>query len=182
MKKITLCTLSLTVLGGIASLSGCSRASQAPDVAETIRKSMDSPNLKDVSVSQDREKGVVTLTGHVATEDDKAQAEAIARPIAAGQVLADQIQVLPAGQEHAAKTIDSDIDKGIENNLDAALIQNHLKERVKGSVSNSVVTLTGEVNSEARRMDAQRIAAAVPNVTQVVNEVQVKNQRASSQP
>jgi len=43
------------------------------------------------------------------------------------------------------------------------------------------VTLTGEVNSQSRRMDVQQLAASIPNVRQVVNELQVKNQRASSQ-
>jgi hypothetical protein len=47
-------------------------------------------------------------------------------------------------------------------------------------VSNSVVTLTGHVNSEAKRAEAQRIATRVPNVKQVVNEIQVKGQKATS--
>jgi len=45
------------------------------------------------------------------------------------------------------------------------------------------VTLTGEVNSQARRGQVEKLAAAVPDVQQVVNELQVKNQKAtSSQP
>ena len=47
-------------------------------------------------------------------------------------------------------------------------------------MKNGVVTLTGEVRSEARRSSAQSIASAVPNVTQVVNELQVKDQKATS--
>ena len=42
------------------------------------------------------------------------------------------------------------------------------------------MTLTGEVNAQALRGDAQTVAAAVPNVKQVVNNLQVKNQKASS--
>jgi osmotically-inducible protein OsmY len=47
-------------------------------------------------------------------------------------------------------------------------------------VKNGVVTLTGEVNSEDKRARAEKVATEVPNVTQVVNDLQVKNQKASS--
>jgi len=47
-------------------------------------------------------------------------------------------------------------------------------------VKSGVVTLTGEVNSEALRSSAEQVAAGVPNVQQVVNDLQVTNQKASS--
>lgn len=40
--------------------------------------------------------------------------------------------------------------------------------------------LAGDVNSEAMRSSAEKVAAEVPNVRQVVNDLQVKNQKASS--
>ena len=53
--------------------------------------------------AKDRDKGVVTLGGHVATDSGKSQAESIARSIAGSQVVANQIAVLP-GVESDAKT------------------------------------------------------------------------------
>jgi osmotically-inducible protein OsmY len=76
--------------------------------------------------------------------------------------------------------VNSDLDKGIEKNLDAALIQNKLHESVKYEVKSGVVTLTGEVNSQAKRALAEKVATGVPNVQQVVNDLQVKNQKATS--
>ena len=76
--------------------------------------------------------------------------------------------------------MNSALDQGIEKNLDAALIQNKLHKSVKYEVKNGVVTLTGEVNSEDKRTHAEKVATGVPNVTQVVNNLQVKNQKASS--
>jgi osmotically-inducible protein OsmY len=76
--------------------------------------------------------------------------------------------------------VNSDLDKGMEKNLDAALIQHKLHQRVKYDVRNGVVTLTGEVNSQSQRAQAERVASSVPNVKQVVNELQVKNQKASA--
>jgi hyperosmotically inducible protein len=162
-------------------LTGCSETStKSPDVADGIRKSLDQARLTDVSVNQDRDKGVVTLGGHVAVEADKAQAESIARSMAAGQVVANEIAVHPPGLERDAKAVISDLDKGIEQNLDAALIQNGLHDGVKYSVNTGVVTLTGEVNSQTTRTRAEKVASSVPNVKQVVNELDVKNQKATS--
>jgi osmotically-inducible protein OsmY len=180
MKTIYLYLALLAVLA-VGILAGCTRTSaKSPDVADSIRKSLDQSGLKDVSVSQDRDKGVVTLNGKVSTDADKSQAESIARSIAAGQVVADQIAVLPPGNEANAKTVNSDLDKGIEKNLDAALIQNGLQKGVRYEAKNGVVTLTGDVNSEAARAQVQKVASTVPNVQQVVNELQIKDQKASS--
>jgi osmotically-inducible protein OsmY len=180
VKTLKLC-LGLIALIVVVILVGCSGTSkQSPDVSDSIRKSLDQTGLKDVSVSQDRDKGVVTLGGHVAADADKSQAESIAKSIATGQVVANQIAVMPPGGESEAKAVNSDLDKAIKKNLDAALIQNKLHKSVKYDVTNGVVTLTGEVNSQSKRAQAEQIASAVPNVKQVVNDLQIKNQKASS--
>jgi len=164
----------------IGALAGCSSTTKSPDVAGPIRKSLDDAGYKDVSVSQDRDKGVVTLSGHVLGDNDKARAEQLARSIAVGEVVADEILVLPPGGENVAKAVNSDIDKAIEKLFDAALIQNHLHDIVKYSSKNGVLTLNGDVTSQQMREQVQALAAAVPNVQQVVNEMQVKNQKATA--
>jgi len=182
MKTLKLCLTLLTLLA-VGSLVGCSGTSRkSGDVADSIRTALDQAGLKDVSVTQDRDKGVVTLSGNVATEGAKAQAESIAKSIATGEVVADQIAVIPPGVESETKTINSDLDKAIEKNLDAALIQNKLRNGVEYEVKSGVVTLTGEVNSEAKRARVEQVTSTVPNVQQVVNELQVKHQKATSTP
>jgi osmotically-inducible protein OsmY len=180
MKLLNPCLTSLAMVL-VGTFAGCSTApTKAPDVSAGIRQSLDSANLKDVSVSQDRDKGVVTLGGHVPADADKAQAESIAKSMAGPQVVANEIAVIPPGLESDAKKINSDLDKAIEKNLDAALIQQGLQKGVKYDVKNGVVTLSGEVRSQAERSRTQTVASTVPNVQQVVNELQVKNQKASS--
>jgi hyperosmotically inducible protein len=151
-----------------------------PTVAASIRTALDQAGFKKVSVEEDRGKGVVTLGGNVGADADKAQAEALAKSLAGSEVVADQIAVLPLGAESDARTMNSDLDNGIEQNLDAALIQSKLRKGVKYAVKSGVVTLTGEVDSPSKRRAVQKVAASVPNVQQVVNELQVKNQKASS--
>jgi len=58
-------------------------------------------------------------------------------------------------------------------------IQNKMHDHVKYEVKSGVVTLTGEVNSQYKRDPAEKVATRVPNVKQVVNDLQVKNQKAS---
>jgi osmotically-inducible protein OsmY len=172
--------LSLLALVVVGTLAGCvTTSTKTADVSDSIRTSLDQANLKDVSVNQDRDKGVVTLGGHVAATGDKAQAESIARSLAGAQVVSNQIAVIPPGAESEAKKVNSDLDKGIESNLDAALIQQKLHESVKYAVKNHVVTLTGDVDSPSKRARAQEVASAIVNVQQVVNELQVKKQKAT---
>jgi hyperosmotically inducible periplasmic protein len=166
------------IAGGLVACS--STSNKSPDVSDNIQKSLNQQNLKNVSVHDDRDKGVVTLTGNVASDNDKAQAESIAKSMSAGQVVADEIAVVPPNDSHDAKTVRSDVDKGIDQNVDAALIQNGLNNGVKHSVKNGVVTLEGKVNSQSARKHAQDVASAVPNVQQVINEIQVKNQKATA--
>jgi hyperosmotically inducible protein len=179
MKPLTL-FFSLFALLAAGILVGCSSTAASPDVSDSIRKSLDQAGFKNVSVNQDRDKGIVTLGGQVASENDKSQAESLAKALAGAQVLADQIAVVPVGVEKDARAVNSDLDKGIEKNLDAALIQNKMHDNVRYEVKSAVVTLTGEVNSQYKRDNAGTVATSVPNVKQVVNDVQVKNQKASS--
>jgi len=175
--KLSAAAIALLVVGSVA---GCSKTVASPDVSDSVRKSLDQAGFKDVSVSQDRDKGVVTLSGKVANDGDKAQAESIAKNLAGSQVVADQIVILPPGLEKEAKAVNSDLDDGIEKNLDAALIENRMHDNVKYEVKSGVVTLTGDVNSQSRRDRAQTVATHVPNVQQVVNNLQIKDQKASS--
>jgi hyperosmotically inducible periplasmic protein len=180
MRKIGL-SLATLALFAAATLVGCSGTSaKSPDVSDGIRKSLDQAGLKDVSVSQDRVKGVVTLDGQVANQHDKMEAKALAEFQAGAQVVADQILIIPPGLEREAKAVNSDLNEGIEKNLDAALIHSKLHRSVQFEVNGGVVTLTGEVNSEIQRDRAEHIAMKVPNVQQVVNNLQIKDQKATS--
>jgi len=176
--KFALCGVTLCLIAG--GLVGCSSTPKAPDVAANIRQSIDRAGIKNVSVDQDQTKGVITLNGRVPVIADKSRADQIAQSLAQGQVVANQIEVAPQGMESVTRTVDEKLDKAIGSNLDAALIQNGWDKAIRHSEKNGVVTLTGDVNSQQLRGDIERMAAAIPNVQQVVNTLQIKDQRASS--
>lgn len=170
-KSIALLTALLLALA-----VGCSqnRANQ-PSVKENVERSLDSANLKDVNVDEDRDKGVLTLKGEVKTEEQKAQAEDIAKASAGNMIVANEISVRPEGMENEARRIENKTDDGIKSNLEAAFTANKLDNQdIDIDVNNGVVTLKGDVDTAAMRSKAEKLAAKIPNVTQVVNELEVK--------
>ena len=165
----------------LAIASACiSRPPGTPDVTTTIRRELDRAGLNDVSVDQDRDKNVVTLTGKVPTDKDKMQAESIARSIAGTQVVANEIAVRSAGEEGPAKKLRSDLDQAIDSNLEARLVQMNLNHEVRYDVRNGVVTLKEDAPSQSKRTSVEKVASDVPNVKQVVNKLEVKNQKTTS--
>jgi hyperosmotically inducible protein len=155
---------------------GCSQEhANTPDVSAQIKDGLKANNLANVNVKEDRDKGVITLTGDVKTDQEKAQAEDIAKQNAGGLVIANEVGVRPEGAEGEAKKIDNNLDKGIEDNYRAALTAKGFdKEHIKFDSKNGVITLKGNVDTPAQRAEAEKIAAKVPNVAQVVNTLEVK--------
>jgi hyperosmotically inducible periplasmic protein len=175
-KWVVLVTLLLLIAG-----VGCSR-NQSLDVKDSVKKSLEQGGLNDVKVDQDRDSGVVTLGGQVKSDDEKAHAETIAKTVAGNQVVSNQIAVRPVGFESEAKEIASDLDAGIENNFHAALISNRMDKDINCEAKNGVLTLTGEVNTQDNRDQLEKLAASILNVKQVVNQTQVKRQKATTTP
>lgn len=159
---------------------GCASPTQSADVEADVRAALDRGGLEQVSVDQDREKGVVTLAGKVPTDAAKAQAASIAQAISPGQVVANQITVTPIGMESEATEAAGALDDAIESNMKAALVGKRFAEDVSYDVQARVVRLTGTVTSQAERDDIAKLAADIPNVLQVVNEVEVTNQKATT--
>lgn len=91
------------------------------------------------------------------TDDDKMRAESIARSIAGTEVVSNEIGVRPK-DDSTAKKVDSDLDSGIDKNLEAMLVQHRLNRDVKYDVTNGVVTLKGDVPSQALRFASFALA------------------------
>jgi osmotically-inducible protein OsmY len=159
----------------LALTIACSNQNKAPDVSQNVRHALDQAGFNNVGVSQDREKNVVTLGGNVNSDDDKSRAESVAKSAAGPVVVADEIGVRPSGEEGTAKKVDTERDSGIDKNLEAMLVQHKLNKDVKYDVSNGVVALKGDVPSQAERSSAEKVAKHIPNVKQVVNELEVKH-------
>ncbi len=159
------------VLGALGV--GCNTQNN-PSVKDNVKKALEQADLKDVTVAEDRDKNLITLGGTVHSEDAKQRAGDVAKSAGAGRVVANEVSVRPVDQEGAAKQIASNVDSGIESNYKAALIANGLdKQHIRFDSKNAVLTLKGSVKSADLKQQAQQVAQSVPNVHQVINELQV---------
>ncbi|HEY4933894.1 MAG TPA: BON domain-containing protein [Terriglobales bacterium] len=161
---------------------GCNRNAQHPDVKTAVDTAMTRNDLGVVKVSQDRDKGVLTLTGDVETPDQKTQAESVAAQAAPGYTISNEIGVRPIGAESQAKAVDSNLDDAIEKNYKASLKahQNLDDQSISYNAKNGTLVLKGSVKTSAQRNEAQKLAKAVPNVKDVVNEIEVKPDKDST--
>jgi hyperosmotically inducible protein len=169
-------TLSLLVL------AACNRNADHPDVKDAVNSAMTQHGLGVVKVSQDRDKGVLTLTGDVESTDQKAQAEQVAKQAAPDYVVANELAIRPIGAESQAKAIDSNLDDGIEDNYKAAIKANKTldAQSISYKAKNGTLVLTGSVKTAAQKSQAMKLAKGIPNVKEVVNELEVKSSKNSS--
>ena len=142
---------------------------------DSVKKALEQAELTDVSVAEDRDKNTVTLTGTVHSDDARAKASDVAKAAAGNRTVVNEVSVQPVGAESDAKSIASNLDDAIEKNYKAALISNGLeKQHINFKAKNGVLILKGSVKTVAQRQEAQSAAARVPNVQQVLNQINVK--------
>ncbi len=72
---------SAAVLAGAMIVAGCNKPAH-PDEKSAVNDALKNNSLSAVSVSQDRDKGVMTLTGNLDSQDLKNQAENAAKQAA----------------------------------------------------------------------------------------------------
>jgi hyperosmotically inducible protein len=163
-------------------IAGCHNQTAHPDEKSAVENSLKGNNLGDVSVSQDRDKGIITLTGNVNTDDMKAQAENLAKQAAPDYAVADEIGVRPAGDGGQAKAVDSKLDSAIEDNFKAAIKAHKAldDQSIHASAKNGTLVLKGTVKTAAQKKEAESLAKKVPNVQEVVNELEVKPDKHST--
>jgi len=170
MKRIAKIVLLVSAL----LMTACSQRDSV-SYKNDIKKALEQAELKDVTVSEDQDKNTITLGGTLHSGDAKAKAGEIARAAATTRIIANEISVQPVGAESQAKAVASNLDEGIEKNYRAALISSGLdKQHVTFDAKNSLLTLTGSVHNTTNRQRAEKLASGLPNVQQVLNQIQVR--------
>lgn len=155
---------------------GCSQnKANTPDVKEGVSQALDNAGFKNISVDVNNEKQLVTLQGDVKTAEEKDRVEQVAKGVASGYVISNAVGIRPEGMESTAGKIDDNVDSAIEKDFKAVLLANRMdNQHIRYNAKSGVLTLKGRVNDSAQREKAEKLAANVPNVQQVVNELDVK--------
>jgi hyperosmotically inducible periplasmic protein len=172
---------SAAVLAGALAIAGCHNQPAHADEKSAVTTSLNNNNLNSVSVSQDRDKGVMTLTGDVASDDQKSQAENLAKQAAPDYTIADEIGVRPVGDKSQAGAVDSNLDSGIEDNFKAEIKANKSldDQSIHAKAENGTLVLTGSVKTSHQKREVESLAKKVPHVQQVVNELEVNPDKHS---
>lgn len=172
---------SATILAGVLALAGCHTHADHPDEKSAVTTSLNNNSLSAVSVSQDRDKGVMTLTGNVDSADKKTQAENLAKQAAPDYTIANEIGVRPPDESNAG-AVSSNLDTGIEHDFKAAIKEhkNLDDQSIDYSAKNGTLVLKGSVKTAAQKHEAEQLAKQVPNVQSVVNEIKVDPKKHST--
>ncbi|MFZ0705230.1 MAG: BON domain-containing protein [Candidatus Korobacteraceae bacterium] len=180
--KFKAMALVAAAFAAVLILGACNNNPQHPDVKDAVDTAMTRHDLGVVKVSQDRDKGVLTLSGDVETPDKKSEAESVAKDAAPGYTIANEIGVRPVGDESQAKAVDSSLDDGIENNYKAA-IKEHKDlddQSIHYDAQNGTLVLKGSVKTVAQKREAALLAKNTPNVKDVIDEIEVKPDKHST--
>jgi osmotically-inducible protein OsmY len=113
--------------------------------------------------------GVVTLAGHVASLAEKYAAERAARRVKGVKAVAQELEVRLASDK---KTSDDEIAARAVRMLNWDVLIPH--DRIEVVVEHGTVTLTGEVEWNYQRLEAEEDVMRLGGVTAVINEITVK--------
>lgn len=167
------------LLGGALMVGGCNKS--YPDEKPAVNQALTASDFGTVGVTQDRDKGVMTLRGNVGNPLDKTRAEKIAQRAAPDYRIANELGVRPEDMPQAAG-VDSKLDSAIEDQFKAQ-IKSHRNlddQSISGSAKNGTLVIKGSVKTPQQRAEAESLAKQVPNVQQVVNELKVKSNKNST--
>jgi hyperosmotically inducible periplasmic protein len=158
-----------------ALAAGWAYAADAPDAWLTMKTKialMTTENLSTSDLNVDTVQGVVTLHGKVATEGEKAKAEATARRIDGVKDVKNLLQVVPDAAKKAVERTDDQVKDAVVAAFKANKRVNDSGIKVQ-SVNKGVVLLAGKTESLQSHLEAVQVANAVPGVKRVGTEVTV---------
>ena len=174
---------SMRLIAAMAALTlalsvGCSQQrANNPSMKGNVETSLQQAGFNKINVDEDRDKGVITIKGEVSTQADKERAEQIARQSSGNNVVANEILVTGLNEEKA-ENVAAKGDDAIEARFKEWVAKNEMENQyIHANAKNGVLTLTGDVDTPAQRLKAEKDAAKIQGVTQVVNKLEVKHKK-----
>lgn len=134
---------------------------------------VDDKAIKSTDISVETEKGVVTLSGFVATQAQAEQAVKVAGQVEGVKSVSDKLHVKDEATQSVKSYAD---DTATTSELKAKLLADDIvpSRNVKVETTDGVVQLSGEVKTQAQSDRAESIAKAIDGVKSVKNDLAVK--------
>jgi len=130
--------------------------------------------LSSARIDVESRDGEVQLSGFVNEPEVRALAEKRVQEIAGVKAIRNDIQVQPKPEN---RTLEDVVDDGVlVTRINAALVANPATKAhaINAESVNNVIQLSGFVSTEAERAEAGKVAAGVPGVREVRNDLQVE--------
>ncbi|RPJ77225.1 MAG: BON domain-containing protein [Acidobacteria bacterium] len=178
VRLIAVAALSLGI--GLGAAACDHRSTATNDTGDRVEKALEQANLRDVNVDFDKDANVVHLKGKVNSADQKQQAERIAETAVgtSGKVLN---ELTVAGMdEDRVETADDQI----KNRLTDAVNTNErlADQSIDFYVNNGVVTVTGEVETQAQKDQISQLVKGTPGVKDFANELTISKGKTARKP
>ena len=142
--------IPLTLFFLIASVTSCKQKTSDADLKTAVEKSFAGTGGSLAGANVDVKDGVVTLTGEVKTEAEKAGAETFAKGINGVKSVVNNLTVAPPPAAPVVITADDPLKTSVD-----ATIKTY--PGVSATVQDGVVTLTGQI----KRDDLQKLMVAL---------------------
>src|SRR5579863_3704436 len=98
------------LLAGLGLACSSRRGTDDVSYKDNVQKALEQADLKDVTVSEDKDKNTITLGGTLHSDDAKRSAGDVAQAAAGSRVIANEISVQPVGMQSEAKDVSSNLD------------------------------------------------------------------------
>ena len=172
-RQLWFSALVLVGLGGVLLVAGCSSGPKVSNSEPTVTSSLAQDNLSNLIVSQDRKKGVITLTGTVPSQLKKLQAEDIVREAAPKYTLADETTVVPPPSAVVQGPSATDLAIQHEFNQEVKKHRYLADDDITAKSTQGDVDLIGTVRTNFDKREAAKLAESIPNVRKVENDLKV---------
>ncbi|MGD8205551.1 molecular chaperone OsmY [Pantoea sp. FN0305] len=134
---------------------------------------VDDETIKSTDISVETQKGVVTLSGFVSSQDQAEKAVALVKKVEGVKSVSDKLHVRDSEKQSVSGYAG---DAATTSEIKAKLLADDIvpSRNVKVETTNGVVQLSGTVEKQAQSERAESIAKAIEGVKSVKNDLTVK--------
>jgi hyperosmotically inducible protein len=173
-RAISILAATMLITGNVMAEKTMSDVADDVQIAAQVKTNLiDSGKVSANDVNVEVEKGVVQLSGFVATEEERIEAGKVAGDIIGVKSVSNQL-VVKASDRSFGTVVE---DQAIETKVNAALMTDQGTDAgdIDVEVRDGVVQLSGFVSSEVEKQRAGDIAKGVKGVKDVHNSLDLKN-------